>query len=51
MPNNKQLKWIWLGSILTFLLGICLSTVYHATTWAPVLIEIASVTWNDAPLL
>jgi hypothetical protein len=47
MENKKHFLWIGLGTIVTFLAGLLTTLAYHAITWAPVLIEIASVTWND----
>jgi len=49
MTKNKHLIPISFGTIVTFLTGLITTLIYHAITWAPVLIEIASVTWNDAP--
>ena len=50
MQKHKLLIWTSLGAISTFLAGILTALVYQAITWAPLLSEIASVTWNDGPI-
>ena len=49
MTQKRHLIWISLGTFVTFLSGLLATLSYHAITWAPELIEIASVTWNDGP--
>jgi len=51
MTKNKHLIWMGLGTIASFLMGLLMTLAYQAIIWAPALIEIASVTWNDAPIL
>jgi hypothetical protein len=47
--NKKQICWLVLGTMFTFISGLLLPLIYQMMTWAPTLVEIASVTWNDAP--
>lgn len=48
MINTKHLRWIGFGTIVTFLMGLLAIMTYQAIILAPLLIEIASVTWNDS---
>ena len=50
MTNNKHMIWIGVGMIIAFIASLLVSMIYHAILWAPMLTEIASVTWNDGPL-
>jgi hypothetical protein len=49
MTNKKYFIWVSVGAILATLAALLVTMTFHAITWAPLLIEIASVTWNDAP--
>ncbi len=51
MTKNKHLIWIGLGTIAAFLMGLLAIVATQAIIWGPALIEIVSVTWNDAPTL
>jgi hypothetical protein len=51
MKNNKHLRYISLGMITAFLIGLLTTLLVQASIWTPHLIEIASVTWNHSPPL
>ena len=49
MTKKRHLIWISLGTMVSFLAGLVATLAAHAILWTPVLVEIASVTWNDGP--
>jgi len=51
MTNTKHLRWMGLGTIMAFLTTLLVFLAAQAIIWTPTLIEIASVTWNDMPVI
>jgi hypothetical protein len=50
MTNNNRIRWL-AGTIAAFLTSLLTLIAIQAIIWTPALIEIASVTWNDAPVI
>jgi hypothetical protein len=50
ITNKNRMCWI-VGTIATFLTSLLILVAIQAIIWTPIMIEIASVTWNDNPTI
>ena len=51
MNERNHLLWIRVGTDVAYLIGLLTILFYLVINKVPALVEIASVTWNNGPLL